>query len=513
MDFARSTISTSAAHSTSSRKLRSVVVSAVARKQKTRNHNIIHCVAAPDAPTDSTTSSKGQWTPSSWKQYEAKQQPTWPNKEALDNTLEELERYPPLVFAGEARNLQEKLAEVALGNGFVLQGGDCAESFAEFRADNIRDTFRVLLQMSAILMYGAGIPVVKIGRMAGQFAKPRSADTEVIDGVELPSYRGDNINSDEFTEESRVPNPARLVRAYNQSAATLNLLRGFAMGGYASLERVAEWSLDFATNSEQGKKYQALAHQLDEAMLFMRACGIDENHEITKSTEFFTSHEALLLDYEQALTRLDSTTNQYYGCSAHLLWVGERTRQLDCAHMEFMRGIHNPIGIKVSDKCDPAELIELINAINPDNVPGKIMIIVRMGAEKLRENLPKLITAVQEEGKVVVWQCDPMHGNTIKSSTGYKTRPFDLIRAELRAFFDVHEQMGSHAGGVHLEMTGQNVTECTGGSMEVEDSDLPLRYHTHCDPRLNASQALELAFLISERLRKQRMCKNEHLTF
>eukprot|EP00241_Pyramimonas_parkeae_P002806 CAMPEP_0114247254 /NCGR_PEP_ID=MMETSP0058-20121206/12922_1 /TAXON_ID=36894 /ORGANISM="Pyramimonas parkeae, CCMP726" /LENGTH=507 /DNA_ID=CAMNT_0001360543 /DNA_START=58 /DNA_END=1581 /DNA_ORIENTATION=- len=464
----------------------------------------VRAVSAPERPP---AAAKGEWTPGSWRAREAKQQPTWPDQNVLKNTLEEIERYPPLVFAGEARNLQEKLAQVASGDGFVLQCGDCAESFAEFRADNIRDTFRVILQMSAVLMYGSGVPVVKIGRMAGQFAKPRSADMEEKDGVELPSYRGDNINSDEFTLEARVPNPSRLIRAYNQSAATLNLLRGFAMGGYASLERVSNWNLDFMSDTEQGVAYKKLAEQLDEAMLFMRACGIDEEHPIMTSTDFFTSHEALLLEYEQSLTRLDSTTNKWYGCSAHLLWIGERTRQLDCAHIEFMRGINNPIGIKISDKCDGAELIELIETINPNNTPGKIMIIVRMGADKLRENLPRLIKAVQDSGKIVVWQSDPMHGNTIKSDNGYKTRPFERIRDELRAFFDVHEQMGTHAGGVHLEMTGQDVTECTGGTAVVEESDLPLRYHTHCDPRLNASQALELAFLISQRLRKQRVAE------
>lgn len=403
--------------------------------------------------------------------------------------------------------MREKLAQVAMGDGFVLQGGDCAESFAEFKADNIRDTFRVILQMSAVLMFGSGVPVVKIGRMAGQFAKPRSEDLETIDGVSLPSYRGDNINDDAFTSEARIPNPQRLIRSYNQSAATLNLLRGFAMGGYAALERVTQWNLDFMQESEQGNKYKQMAQQLDEAMMFMRACGINEDHALMKSTDFYTSHEALLLHYEQALTRQDSTTGNFYGCSAHLLWMGERTRQLDCAHIEYIRGICNPIGIKISDKCEPEELIELIETVNPTNTPGKIMIIVRMGAEKLRENLPKLISAVEKSGKIVVWQSDPMHGNTIKSESGYKTRPFERIRDELRAFFDVHEQMGTHAGGVHLEMTGQNVTECTGGSNTVNDADLPSRYHTHCDPRLNASQALELSFLIAQRLRKQRMSR------
>jgi len=461
-----------------------------------------------EVPQKATDVKRGEWSPSSWTKYEAKQQPNWPSKEHLETVLEEIERYPPLVFAGEARNLRSKLAQVAMGDGFVLQGGDCAESFAEFKADNIRDTFRVILQMSAVLMYGAGVPVVKIGRMAGQFAKPRSTDTETIDGVELPSYRGDNVNGDAFTAAARTPDPSRLIRSYNQSAATLNLLRGFSMGGYASLERIQEWNLDFVKeDSEQGKKFLDLAHQLDEAILFMRACGIKEDNPITKSAEFFTSHESLLLHYEQALTRVDSTSNKWYGCSAHLLWIGERTRQLDCAHVEFMRGIENPIGIKISDKCDPSELIELIETINPKNTAGKIMIIVRMGAEKLRVHLPKLIQAVQESGKIVVWQCDPMHANTVKAQSGYKTRQFDRIREELRAFFDVHEEMGSHAGGVHLEMTGQNVTECVGGEVEVQDADLPLRYHTHCDPRLNASQSLELAFLIADRLRKNRKMK------
>jgi len=488
------------------------VTRANGRAVPNRNNLLVRSVLDKDLSAPSTQD-KGKWAPDSWKAYHAHQQPTWPDEDHLKSVVDRLETLPPLVFAGEARTLREQLAKVCIGEGFVLQGGDCAESFAEFRADNIRDTLRVLLQMSAILMYGSGLPVVKLGRMAGQFAKPRSSDTETIDGVTLPSYRGDNINSDEFTPEARIPNPDRLIQAYNQCSSTLNLLRGFTTGGYGCLERVTKWNLDFMEGTEQGKRYEELAASLDEAMQFMKACGIGADHPIMKSTDFYTSHESLLLHYEQALTRLDSTSDQWYGCSAHMLWIGERTRQLDGAHIEFMRGIANPIGIKISDKCEPEELVELISTINPDNVPGKICIIMRMGAEKMYKYFPRLIQAVEDNNLHVVWISDPMHGNTVKSETGYKTRRFEAIRAELRAFFDVHDQMGTHAGGVHLEMTGQDVTECTGGSSVdvVTDSDLPLRYHTHCDPRLNASQSLELAFLISDRLYKRRVVKKNIL--
>ncbi|GMH14464.1 hypothetical protein Nepgr_016305 [Nepenthes gracilis] len=446
-----------------------------------------------------------EWTLDSWKSKNALQLPEYPDKNELDSVLETIEAFPPLVFAGEARSLEERLAEAAMGNAFLLQGGDCAESFREFNANSTRDTFRVLLQMGVVLMFGGQMPVIKVGRMAGQFAKPRSSAFEEKNGVKLPAYKGDNINGDTFDEKSRVPNPHRMIRAYSQSAATLNLLRAFATGGYAAMQRVTQWNLDFAENSEQGDRYQELAHRVDEALGFMAAAGLTVDHPIMKTTEFWTSHECLLLPYEQALTRLDSTSGLYYDCSAHLLWVGERTRQLDGAHVEFLRGISNPLGIKVSDKMDPNELVKLIDILNPHNKAGRITIIVRMGAENLRVKLPHLIRAARRAGQIVTWVCDPMHGNTIKAPCGLKTRPFDAILAEARAFFDVHEQEGSHPGGIHLEMTGQNVTECIGGSRTVTYDDLNSRYHTHCDPRLNASQSLELAFIVAERLRKRRM--------
>ncbi|CAI5491350.1 unnamed protein product [Closterium sp. Naga37s-1] len=465
------------------------------------------CVQAAEPPLTvpkASSSAAEPWSPGSWQTRKAWQQPDYPDKEALAAALEELERCPPLVFAGEARALEEKLGEAALGKAFLLQGGDCAESFKEFRADNIRDTFRVLLQMAVVLTFGGQMPVIKVGRMAGQFAKPRSDPMETRGDVSLPSYRGDNINGDAFTPESRVPDPQRLVKAYSQAAATLNLLRAFATGGYAAMERVSKWELAFMENQEQASRYEELASRVDEALGFMAACGLTAEHPSMRSTDFFTSHECLLLPYEQALTRIDSTTGRWYDCSAHFIWVGERTRQLDCAHIEFLRGVANPLGIKVSDKMPPQDLVEVCHILNPDNRPGRLTVIVRMGAEKLREKLPALVQAVEREGLVVTWVSDPMHGNTIKAPNGYKTRDFNSIRAELRAFFDVHEELGTHPGGVHLEMTGQNVTECVGGTKEVTFDDLSSRYHTHCDPRLNASQSLELAFLIADRLRRGR---------
>lgn len=459
----------------------------------------------------SSSSSVSPWSVDSWRQKEALQLPTYPNAEELEWVLKSLEDYPPLVFAGEARNLEEKLGEAALGQAFLLQGGDCAESFKEFNAVNIRDTFRVILQMGAVLMFGGQMPVIKVGRMAGQFAKPRSEDFEVKDGVKLPSYRGDNINGDEFNEKSRIPNPDRMLRAYSQAAATLNLLRSFATGGYAAMQRVTHWNLDFTSHSEQGSRYRELANRVDEALGFMSAVGLTADHPLMTSTDFWTSHECLLLPFEQALTRLDSTTGLWYDCSAHMLWVGERTRQLQGAHLEFLRGVANPLGIKVSDKMDPAELVKVCELLNPENKPGRVTVIVRMGAEKLRVKLPFLIRAVRQAGIIVTWVSDPMHGNTIKVPSGLKTRPFDAILAEVKAFFDVHEEEGSHPGGVHLEMTGQNVTECIGGSREVKVDDLHDRYHTHCDPRLNASQSLELAFIIADRLRKHRVGISSHL--
>ncbi|TYJ35466.1 hypothetical protein E1A91_A05G239200v1 [Gossypium mustelinum] len=447
----------------------------------------------------------GKWTVDSWKSKKALQLPEYPDQAELESVLKTLDAFPPIVFAGEARSLEEKLGEAAMGNAFLLQGGDCAESFKEFNANNIRDTFRILLQMGAVLMFGGQMPVIKVGRMAGQFAKPRSDPFEEKNGVKLPSYRGDNVNGDSFDEKSRIPDPQRMIRAYCQSAATLNLLRAFATGGYAAMQRVTQWNLDFTEHSEQGDRYRELASRVDEALGFMAAAGLTVDHPIMTTTEFWTSHECLLLPYEQSLTRLDSTSGRYYDCSAHFLWVGERTRQLDGAHVEFLRGVANPLGIKVSDKMDPNGLVKLIEILNPQNKAGRITVITRMGAENMRVKLPHLIRAVRRAGQIVTWVSDPMHGNTIKAPCGLKTRPFDSIRAEVRAFFDVHEQEGSHPGGVHLEMTGQNVTECIGGSRTVTFDDLGSRYHTHCDPRLNASQSLELAFIIAERLRKRRI--------
>jgi len=459
---------------------------------------------AKSADVSATGANIKDWNPKSWRAREALQQPKYENLDELDAALTEIANRPPLVFAGESRDLQDKLANAAAGNAFVLFGGDCAESFKEFRSDNVRDTYRVLLQMSVVLMYGSGLPVVKLGRMAGQFAKPRSEDLETIDGVSLPSYRGDNINSCEFTPEARRPDPARLVKAYDQSCATLNLLRAFSNGGYAAMTRVSDWNLDFMENTERGHQYEALAERVDSAIDFMAACGIDEDHPSMQETSFFTAHEALHLGYEESLTRLDSTTEEYYGCSAHFLWCGERTRQPEGAHMEYFRGISNPIGIKISDKSDGEGVVSLVKHLNPDNIPGRITLISRMGASKLREHLPRLISAIQEAGLNVLWVTDPMHGNTIKTDNGYKTRPFEAVRDEIMAFFEVHEQMGTHPGGVHLEMTGQDVTECTGGFMDVSVSDLEKRYLTHCDPRLNASQAIELAFLMADELNAMR---------
>ncbi len=446
-----------------------------------------------------------KWAPQSWRGREIRQVPEYPDLAAVERAEEVLANFPPLVFAGEARRLKEQLGEVAEGKAFLLQGGDCAESFAEFHADNIRDTFRVLLQMAVVLTFGAACPVVKVGRMAGQFAKPRSAPTEAQGGVELPSYRGDIVNAIEFDEAARAPDPERLMRAYNQAAATLNLLRAFAQGGFADLHKVHQWNLDFVADSPQGERYEELASRIDEALAFMGACGItpDEVPQL-RETDFYTSHEALLLNYEQALTRVDSLTGQWYDCSAHMLWIGDRTRQLDGAHVEFLRGVHNPIGLKCGPSLEPDDLLRLIEALNPDNVPGRLTLISRMGADKVESRLPPLIRAVERAGSKVVWACDPMHGNTMKSSNGYKTRSFDRILDEVEGFFAVHRAEGTYAGGVHFEMTGQDVTECIGGAQAISEAALGDRYHTHCDPRLNASQALELAFLIAGQLKEER---------
>ncbi|KQM88876.1 phospho-2-dehydro-3-deoxyheptonate aldolase [Sphingomonas sp. Leaf23] len=441
------------------------------------------------------------WAPDSWKKAEARQLPTYPDAQALDATTAQLASYPPLVFAGEARNLTAELAQVAEGKAFLLQGGDCAESFAEFHPNYIRDTFRVILQMAVVLTFASKLPTVKLGRMAGQFAKPRSADTEVIDGVELPSYRGDNINDIAFTAEGRVPDPQRMIRAYSQAAATLNLLRAFATGGYANLHQVHRWTHDFMGRSPWAKKYADVADRIGEALDFMAACGIDaDSVPQLKATSFYTSHEALLLPYEQALTRQDSLTGDWYDTSAHFLWIGDRTRFDGSAHVEFLRGIGNPIGIKCGPTLEPEALLRMLDTLNPNRVAGRMTLITRYGHDKIEAGLPKLIRAVQREGHPVVWSCDPMHGNTVKATTGYKTRPFDRILAEVRGFFAVHRAEGSHAGGIHAEMTGQNVTECTGGAIAVTEQALADRYHTHCDPRLNAGQSLELAFLLAEML-------------
>lgn len=442
------------------------------------------------------------WTPQSWREKEAQQLPSYDDAEGLKEAEETLSNMPPLVFAGEARNLQRRLAEVAEGRAFLLQGGDCAESFAEFGANKIRDTFRVLLQMSVVMTFAGSVPVVKVGRMAGQFAKPRSSDTETIDGVTLPSYRGDSINRLEFSEEGRRPNPQRMVQSYNQASATLNLLRAFAEGGYADLHRVHQWNLDFVTDSPLGERYADLSARISESLDFMAACGVTGDKVPTiRKTEFFTSHEALLLPYEEALTRVDSTTDEWYDTSAHMLWIGARTHQLDGAQIEFVRGIKNPIGLKCSPSLDPDTLMKLIDILNPENEAGRLTLIARMGHDKVEDALSPLVRKVKEEGRKVVWSCDPMHGNTIKSDSGYKTRRFDQVLEEVKGFFAVHEAEGTHAGGIHLELTGQDVTECTGGAEAIGDFDLSDRYHTHCDPRLNANQALEMAFLIADELK------------
>ena len=442
-----------------------------------------------------------KWTLNSWRNFPIKQVPAYEEAEALQSVEERLAGFPPLVFAGEARSLKAHLAEVCEGRAFLLQGGDCAESFVEHHADNIRDTFRVLLQMAVVLTYGAKLPVIKVGRMAGQFAKPRSADTETIDGVELPSYRGDIINGIEFDATARVPDPERQISAYRQAASTLNLLRAFAKGGYADLTEVHRWNQGFIAESPQGARYEATANQINEAMDFMAACGITSlTAPQMGMVDFYTSHEALLLGFEQALTRLDSTSGEYYDTSAHMLWIGDRTRQPDGAHVEFLSGVKNPLGLKCGPSLEPDELITLLDKLNPENEAGRITLIARFGHENVEAHLPALVRKVTAEGRKVVWSCDPMHGNTIKASNGYKTRPVDRILTEVQRFMAVHQAEGTHAGGIHFEMTGQNVTECLGGAQAISEEDLSSRYHTHCDPRLNGSQALELAFLIAEGL-------------
>ena len=445
------------------------------------------------------------WNIDSWRNFPVKHQPTYGDTNVLKNTEERLKSLPPLVFAGEARTLKEKLASVSEGKAFLLQGGDCAESFAEFNADNLRDTFRLILQMAAVLTYGASLPIVKVGRLAGQFAKPRSEATEKRDGIELPSYLGDIINGIEFTKEQRAPDPERMIKAYSQAASALNLLRAFSTGGYADLHEVHRWNLDFLEGSAQDNKYRIIADRIGECLDFMKACGINKNTAgLISTVDFFTSHEALLLSYEESLTRVDSLTGKYYDCSSHMLWIGERTRSLDEAHIEFMRGIGNPIGVKIGPTTSTDDIINLINKLNPENEAGKLTLISRMGKDKIGNILPNLVRKVDSEGMKVVWSCDPMHGNTFKAQTGYKTRAFDNIMSEVEQFFQIHRSEGTYAGGIHLEMTGQDVTECVGGAQEIKEENLGDRYHTHCDPRLNASQGLELAFRLSEELSKYR---------
>ncbi len=448
-----------------------------------------------------------RWTPSGWRQKPIEQTPVFRDAAALAGVERQLAGFPPLVFAGEARNLTRALAQVAAGKAFLLQGGDCAEAFSEHSADNIRDFFRVFLQMSVVLTFAAASPVVKVGRIAGQFAKPRSSPVEKHGDTELPSYRGDIINDIEFTETARVPEPERQLLAYRQSAATLNLLRAFATGGFANLENAHRWMLGFVRNSPQSERYQKLADHIGETLGFMRAIGLDpEHHPEMRQTDFYTSHEALLLGYEEALTRVDSTTGDHYATSGHMLWCGDRTRQPNGAHIDYLRGVKNPLGLKCGPSLSPDGLIELIDLLNPENAPGRLTLICRFGADKVEEKLPSLIRVVAREGRQVVWSCDPMHGNTI-SAGGYKTRPFDRIMAEIRSFFTVHQAEGSYAGGIHLEMTGKDVTECTGGARAISEADLRDRYHTYCDPRLNAEQAIEVAFLVAELLKAERLAR------
>ena len=447
------------------------------------------------------------WKPNSWRNYPVVQMPTYPDESKVNSVEAKLSFKPPLVFAGEVQALKKSLALAEKGNAFILQGGDCAESFSQFSANGIRDTFKVLLQMAVILTYGSSIPIIKIGRIAGQFAKPRSSDVEIIDGIELPSYRGDMINDMEFNKTARQPDPQRLIDGYEQSAATLNLIRAFAQGGMANLEKVHEWTLGFLNNTPETDKYREIANRISESLNFMKACGLTSSSvPQLRETDFFTSHEALLLNYEEALTREDTITAEkgWYATSAHLLWVGDRTRQFDHGHIEYLSGIQNPVGIKCGPSLDKDDLIRLLDKVNPNNESGKVVLICRMGSEKVNEHLPKLIKNIKANGKNVTWCCDPMHGNTIKASNGYKTRRVAEILNEVNNFFLVHKSEGTLPGGVHFEMTGSNVTECLGGANEVKESDLGSRYHTHCDPRLNGSQSLELAFLVSDLIKSFR---------
>jgi len=442
------------------------------------------------------------WSTNSWKKKHAKHLPVYENESKLKEVLKEISKFPPLVFAGETRTLKQLLGDVSEGKAFLFQGGDCAESFEEFFPDNIRDLFKVILQVSLILTVSSHLPIVKVGRVAGQFSKPRSSSTEIINGKELPSYLGDNINSMKFDIEHRKPDPVRLLRAYSQSAATLNLLRAFSQGGFADLSKVHLWNMDFV-NDSANKKFKEIQDKVSDALNFMNACGITiEQNRRLRTVNFYTSHEALHLPFEESMTRVDSTTGEYHDTSAHFLWIGDRTRQIDGAHVEFCKGIKNPIGIKCGPTLDSSELVKLIEILNPENEAGRITLIARFGFDKVKKHLPRLIQVVKKNKKKVIWSCDPMHGNTIKASSGYKTRPFENIISEVKQFFQIHQNEGTYAGGLHIEMTGKNVTECIGGAQKITDKDLSNRYHTHCDPRLNANQSIELAFLISEEIKK-----------
>ncbi|CAM3541097.1 class II 3-deoxy-7-phosphoheptulonate synthase [Helicobacter ganmani] len=445
------------------------------------------------------------WNPKSWRDKIALQQPIYEDLNALEAIEKKLSKYPPLVFAGEARTLKSRLAKVSKGEAFLLQGGDCAESFADFNAIRIRDLFKVILQMAVVLTYAGACPIVKVGRLAGQFAKPRSSDTETSNGITLPSYRGDIINGITFEKAAREADPKRILQAYNQSAATLNLIRAFAQGGLADLNQVQKWNLNFV-NSAQSERFQNMADKITQALAFMEACGITaQNTPTLHETEFFTSHEALLLNYEEALTRKDHLTNKWYDCSAHMLWIGERTRNLDGAHLEFLRGVENPLGVKIGPQASREDILGICEILNPQNEEGRLNFIIRMGAEVIKDKLPKLLESIKKEGREIVWSIDPMHGNTIKASNGYKTRSFDSILDEMKAFFEIHRSIGTYAGGVHLEMTGEDVTECVGGMQAITEENLGCNYNTQCDPRLNASQAVELSFLIADILKKRRV--------
>lgn len=446
-----------------------------------------------------------KWNKDSWRDYNILQQPIYPDIAKLRACEDKLSKLPPLVFAGEVRNLQAELAKVSQGNGFLLQGGDCAESFANFNANSIRDMFKIMLQMAIVLTFASGCPVVKVGRVAGQFAKPRSSDFEEINGVKLPSYRGDIINGFEFNEAARVPDPNRMIDAYYQSASTLNLLRAFSRGGLANLHEVHRWNLGFIKRGELDDKFEKLATDLTNTLKFMEACGVTTANTPTLSeTKLYTSHEALLLPYEEALTRIDSLSGDWYDCSAHMLWIGERTRGIDDAHVHFLSGVKNPIGCKIGPNATAEDVIKLAAKLNPKNENGRLNIIIRMGADKIENYLPNILKNVKSEGLNILWSIDPMHGNTVKASNGYKTREFDNVMSEVKSFFDIHHACGTIPGGVHLEMTGQDVTECTGGAFNVTQEALASRYETQCDPRLNADQALELAFLIAEEVKKSR---------